>query len=89
MEGPSWKVLVYFTAMALSRAPPNCMAYCTGIWLLLPLLACQLLFRNLQVHGTKNGALPISLEKRPCGKKVTLVANVTNPGALIHELKSR
>lgn len=42
-----------------------------------------------QVHGTKNGALPISLEKRPCGKKVTLIANVTNPKALIFELKGR
>ena len=42
-----------------------------------------------QVNGTKNGALPISLEKRPCGKKVTLIANVTNPGVLIHELKGR
>ena len=41
------------------------------------------------VRGTKKGALPIAVEKRPCGKKVTLVSNVTNPGALIHELKRR
>lgn len=42
-----------------------------------------------KVTGTKNGSLPISLEKRPCGKKVTLIANVANPGALISELKGR
>jgi len=42
-----------------------------------------------KVHGTKKGALPISVEKRPCGKKVTLINNVTNPGALLHELKGR
>ena len=42
-----------------------------------------------RVHGTKKGALPIAVEKRPCGKKVTLIANVTNPGALLHELKGR
>ena len=41
------------------------------------------------VRGTKKGALPIAVEKRPCGKKVTLVSNVTNPEALIHELKRR
>ena len=41
------------------------------------------------MHGTKKGALPIAVEKRPCGKKVTLIANVTNPGALLHELKGR
>jgi len=42
-----------------------------------------------KVHGTKKGALPISLEKRPCGKKVTIITNVTNPVALLQELKGR
>jgi hypothetical protein len=28
-----------------------------------------------QVHGTKKGALPIAVEKRPCGKKVNTQAH--------------
>ena len=39
------------------------------------------------VHGTKKGTLPVQVEKRPMGKKVTLIQNVFNPDALGKELK--
>jgi translation initiation factor 1 (eIF-1/SUI1) len=41
-----------------------------------------------KVVGTKKGSLPVSVEKRPCGKIVTIVHNVTNPEKLQSELQS-
>jgi translation initiation factor 1 (eIF-1/SUI1) len=40
-----------------------------------------------KVEGTKKGALPICVEKRPCGKVVTMIHNVTNPEKLQSELQ--
>jgi hypothetical protein len=41
------------------------------------------------LHGTKKGTLPISLEKRPCGKRVTIISNITNASVLLSELKNK
>jgi translation initiation factor 1 (eIF-1/SUI1) len=40
------------------------------------------------VEGTKKGSLPLSIEKRPCGKMVTVISNVTHPDKLLTELQS-
>ncbi|KAK3254565.1 hypothetical protein CYMTET_36222 [Cymbomonas tetramitiformis] len=40
------------------------------------------------IRGTKKGALPITVEKRPKGKVVTVIANVTGDSkALLHDLQ--
>ena len=42
------------------------------------------------VTGSKKGAFPVGLEKRGCGKKVTVVKNVVgDAGALLQALKKR
>ena len=41
-----------------------------------------------KVEGTKKGGIPLSVEKRPCGKTVTVVNNVTNPEKLLSDLQS-
>ena len=46
--------------------------------------------KAFHVRRTKKGKLPISLENRAKGKKVTVVANVTgNAEGLLHELKTK
>ena len=44
--------------------------------------------RSWRLEGTKKGNIPLSIEKRPCGKIVTVVSNVTNPEKLLSDLQS-
>eukprot|EP00290_Baffinella_frigidus_P047655 CAMPEP_0180391042 /NCGR_PEP_ID=MMETSP0989-20121125/32358_1 /TAXON_ID=697907 /ORGANISM="non described non described, Strain CCMP2293" /LENGTH=120 /DNA_ID=CAMNT_0022392539 /DNA_START=32 /DNA_END=390 /DNA_ORIENTATION=+ len=39
------------------------------------------------VQGTKGGSLPVQVEKRPMGKKVTIISGVNNAEILSKELK--
>ena len=45
---------------------------------------------SFHVHGTKKGAIPVSVERRALGKKVTVIENVSGDAdALLRMLKSR